>query len=154
MFVYLFTFDLKTVSFFSFLLFSFFFCCLFFLFFVFIFCFSRQGFSVQSWLFWNSVDQASLELRNPPASASQVLGLQACTTPAQPSEFHYIIFFIYISNVIPFPCFPPIQKHPITSHPPTPRFNEGVPPPTHPPTHPLPYPNPQFPYTGGSIEPS
>jgi hypothetical protein len=26
------------------------------------------------------VDQASLELRNPPASASQVLGLKACTT--------------------------------------------------------------------------
>jgi hypothetical protein len=31
------------------------------------------------------VDQASLELRNPPASASQVLGLKACTTTAQPS---------------------------------------------------------------------
>jgi hypothetical protein len=26
------------------------------------------------------VDQASFELRNPPASASQVLGLKACTT--------------------------------------------------------------------------
>jgi hypothetical protein len=26
------------------------------------------------------VDQASLELRNPPASASQVLGLKACAT--------------------------------------------------------------------------
>jgi hypothetical protein len=26
----------------------------------------------------NSVDQAGLELRNPPASASQVLGLKAC----------------------------------------------------------------------------
>ena len=29
------------------------------------------------------VDQAGLELRNPPASASQVLGLKACTTTAQ-----------------------------------------------------------------------
>jgi hypothetical protein len=28
----------------------------------------------------NSVDQAGLKLRNPPASASQVLGLKACTT--------------------------------------------------------------------------
>ena len=28
------------------------------------------------------VDQAGLELRNPPASASQVLGLKACTTTA------------------------------------------------------------------------
>jgi hypothetical protein len=30
----------------------------------------------------HSVDQAGLELRNLPASASQVLGLQACTTTA------------------------------------------------------------------------
>jgi hypothetical protein len=30
----------------------------------------------------HSVDQAGLELRNPPASASQVLGLKACTTTA------------------------------------------------------------------------
>jgi hypothetical protein len=28
----------------------------------------------------HSVDQAGLELRNPPASAFQVLGLKACTT--------------------------------------------------------------------------
>jgi hypothetical protein len=32
----------------------------------------------------HSVDQAGLELRNPPASASQVLGLKACTTTARP----------------------------------------------------------------------
>ncbi|GAB1295761.1 THO complex subunit 5 homolog [Apodemus speciosus] len=31
----------------------------------------------------HSVDQAGLKLRNPPASASQVLGLQACTTTAR-----------------------------------------------------------------------
>jgi hypothetical protein len=31
----------------------------------------------------HSVDQAGLELRNPPASASQVLGLKVCTTTAQ-----------------------------------------------------------------------
>ena len=31
----------------------------------------------------HSVDQAGLELRNPPASASQVLGLQGCTTTAR-----------------------------------------------------------------------
>jgi hypothetical protein len=36
------------------------------------------------------VDQASLELRNPPASASQVLGLKACaTTPG--SQTHNLI---------------------------------------------------------------
>jgi hypothetical protein len=29
------------------------------------------------------VDQAGLELRNPPASASRVLGLKACATTAQ-----------------------------------------------------------------------
>jgi hypothetical protein len=32
----------------------------------------------------HSVDQAGLELRNLPASASQVLGLKACTTTARP----------------------------------------------------------------------
>jgi hypothetical protein len=31
----------------------------------------------------HSVDQAGLELRNLPASASQVLGLKGCTTTAQ-----------------------------------------------------------------------
>jgi hypothetical protein len=34
------------------------------------------------------VDQAGLELRNPPASASQVLGLKACAT--MPSEIRYL----------------------------------------------------------------
>jgi hypothetical protein len=34
------------------------------------------------------VDQAGLELRNPPASASQVLGLKVCaTTPGQIATF-------------------------------------------------------------------
>jgi hypothetical protein len=31
----------------------------------------------------HSVDQAGLELRNPPASASQVLGLKVCATTAR-----------------------------------------------------------------------
>jgi hypothetical protein len=35
------------------------------------------------------VDQAGLELRNPPASASQVLGLKACATTAP----HLLTFF-------------------------------------------------------------
>jgi hypothetical protein len=34
----------------------------------------------------HSVDQAGLELRNPPASASRVLGLKACTT--MPGSYH------------------------------------------------------------------
>jgi hypothetical protein len=32
------------------------------------------------------VDQAGLELRNPPASASQVLGLKVCATTARPKN--------------------------------------------------------------------
>ena len=54
-----------------------------FVFFVFVFVFFgflRQGFSVALAvleLTLYSVDQAGLELRNPPASASQVLGLKA-----------------------------------------------------------------------------
>jgi hypothetical protein len=34
----------------------------------------------------HSVDQAGLELRNPPASASRVLGLKACTATLGPGE--------------------------------------------------------------------
>jgi hypothetical protein len=44
-------------------------------FFFFVFGFSRQGFSGTHF-----VDQAGLELRNLPASASRVLGLKVCTT--------------------------------------------------------------------------
>ena len=57
--------------------------CFVFLFFV-LFCFfgfSRQGFSVA--LAVLELTLAGLELRNLPASASQVLGLKACTTTAQ-----------------------------------------------------------------------
>jgi hypothetical protein len=35
----------------------------------------------------HSVDQAGLELRNPPASASQVLGLKACGTMPSSTSF-------------------------------------------------------------------
>jgi hypothetical protein len=34
----------------------------------------------------HSVDQVGLELRNPPASASRVLGLKACATIAWPKQ--------------------------------------------------------------------
>jgi hypothetical protein len=37
----------------------------------------------------HSVDQAGLELRNLPASASQVLGLKACATTARYCDFIY-----------------------------------------------------------------
>ncbi|GAB1302313.1 Endoplasmic reticulum metallopeptidase 1 [Apodemus speciosus] len=48
------------------------------------------------WPGTHSVDQAGLELRNPPASASQVLGLRACAATAQ----HQLtaITFIYLVN--------------------------------------------------------
>jgi hypothetical protein len=51
----------------------------------------------------HSVDQAGLELRNPPASASQVLGLKACATTAQP--IFYFLFF-YDLNV---KCLPHVD---------------------------------------------
>jgi hypothetical protein len=37
----------------------------------------------------HSVDQAGLELRNPPASASQVLGLKACIAVVQFHNFRF-----------------------------------------------------------------
>jgi hypothetical protein len=50
--------------------------------------FSRQGFSVCSYGYpgTHSVDQTSPGLRNPPASASQVLGLKVCITTARPQD--------------------------------------------------------------------
>jgi hypothetical protein len=51
------------------------------------FGFSRQGFSVYPWLPWNSVDQAVLEIRDPPASVSWVLGLKACAITARFSSY-------------------------------------------------------------------
>jgi hypothetical protein len=45
----------------------------------------------------HSVDQAGLELRNLPASASQVLGLKACATTAQ-----LVTFLIELGVVVSF----------------------------------------------------
>jgi hypothetical protein len=45
----------------------------------------------------HSVDLAGLELRNPPASTSQVLGLKACATTAQ-QDFIYI--YILLQHII------------------------------------------------------
>jgi hypothetical protein len=47
----------------------------------------------------HSVDQAGLELRNPPASASRVLGLKACATMLG-FTFTFVLFFF------PFPSLP------------------------------------------------
>jgi hypothetical protein len=41
------------------------------------------------------VDQAGLELRNPPASASQVLGLKACATTARLRLAFKLLFFFF-----------------------------------------------------------
>ena len=46
----------------------------------------------------HSVDQAGLELRNPPASASQVLGLKVCATTARPFIIIIIIIIIISSS--------------------------------------------------------
>jgi hypothetical protein len=54
--------------------------------FVCLFCFvfrDRVSLCSPGCLRTHFVDQASLELRNPPASASQMLGLKACTTTAR-----------------------------------------------------------------------
>jgi hypothetical protein len=48
----------------------------------------------------HSVDQAGLELRNPPASASQVLGLKACTTT--PSFTHTFYNKLILPQVRPW----------------------------------------------------
>jgi hypothetical protein len=47
----------------------------------------------------HSVDHAGLELRNLPASASQVLGLKSCTTTAQLSSSFFFFFFFHKINL-------------------------------------------------------
>jgi hypothetical protein len=77
----------------------------------------------------HSVDQAVLELRNPPASASQVLGLKACTTTPSLCLIFLIKYFLYLH----FKCYPlswfPLRKSP----PPAPQ-------PSH--SHSWPWPSP------------
>lgn len=53
----------------------------------FLFSFFQYGVSLCSFgcSEFCSVDQTGLDLRDPPASASQVKGLKACTTTAQPT---------------------------------------------------------------------
>jgi hypothetical protein len=52
-------------------------------FFVFVFFQDRVSLYSPGCAGTHFVDQIGLELRNPPASASQVLGLKACATTAQ-----------------------------------------------------------------------
>ena len=47
-----------------------------------------QSYSLPNYPGTHSVDQAGLKLRNPPASASHVLGIKACTTmPSITSDY-------------------------------------------------------------------
>ena len=55
---------------------------------VWCFVFSRQGFSNPGCPGTHCVDQAGLELRNPPTSTSQVLGLKVCAITARLSSVH------------------------------------------------------------------
>jgi hypothetical protein len=47
----------------------------------------------------HSVDQAGLELRNPPASAFEVLGLKACATTPSLIFFFNHSFWQYLDNI-------------------------------------------------------
>jgi hypothetical protein len=64
---------------------------------IFLFCFwGRVSLCSPGYPGTHFVDQAGLELRNPPASASQVLGSKACTTT--PSLLHTLISWHMRSN--------------------------------------------------------
>jgi hypothetical protein len=69
-------------KFFSFFFFNLFVFCVFCLFVCFLAFRDRISLCSPGCPGTHSVDQAGLELRNPPASASQVLGLKACATTA------------------------------------------------------------------------
>lgn len=63
----------------------------------FVFCFSRQGFSV-ALLFWSYVDQSSLKLRDLFASVSLVLKFKACATTICTTECCITGFMYFSSN--------------------------------------------------------
>jgi hypothetical protein len=48
----------------------------------------------------HSVDQVGLELRNPPVSDSEVLGLKACTTTAQLIDFSWCVYILLLFSII------------------------------------------------------
>jgi hypothetical protein len=71
--------------------------CLFVCLFVFCFLFSRDRVSLYSTGCPGThfVDQSGLELRNPTASASQVLGLKACATTPGFVFWDFCWFFVF-----------------------------------------------------------
>ena len=90
-----------------------------------LFCFGLVWFWFWFWflVFWDrvflyspgcpgthSVDQAGLELRNPPASASQVLGLKVCTTTRFTKLFFFKDLFIICK------CTVAAFRHPRRGH--------------------------------------
>jgi hypothetical protein len=73
------------------------FCFCFLVFLVFLFFQDRVSLCSPGCPGTHSVDQASLELRNPPASASQVLGLKACATTARlPVTVLIFVLFCFV----------------------------------------------------------
>jgi hypothetical protein len=88
---------LLSVAGYVFLFFSFFF-------FFFFFFFSRDRVSLCSpgCPETHSVDQAGLELRNPPAPASQVLGLKTCATTAWPGYVFFTGVFLLVCACVYF----------------------------------------------------
>jgi hypothetical protein len=113
----------------SLLLFCFHFC------FIFLFCFffffrDRVSLYSPGCPGSHSVDQAGLELKNLPASASQVLGLKACATNARALYFIFETGFLCVALValqttlaskseisLPLPpeCFNPLKLLPLPS---------------------------------------
>jgi hypothetical protein len=63
-------------------------------------CLLSQGYSVQPWLSWNSLCRLVWPWthRDPPASASWVLGLKVCTTTAQMESTVLFYYFEIWSN--------------------------------------------------------
>jgi hypothetical protein len=64
----------------------------------------------------HSIDQAGLELRNLPASASQVLGLKVCTTTAQLKNYFYLCV-LYEAVQFYVQLFIEVKRHQILPHP-------------------------------------
>jgi hypothetical protein len=89
-------------------------------FFVVVVCFFADRVSLYSpgYPGTHSIDQAGLELRNPPASASRVLGLKACATisalpPSYPPTHILFICYenVFSSSIVPMDQFYALPIH-------------------------------------------
>jgi hypothetical protein len=73
-------------------------------------CLSWNSLCSPGWPRTHSVDQAGLKLRNPPASASRVLGLKACATMPGSLLLFYFMCMSVLTACVYTVCVPCVLR--------------------------------------------